>query len=122
MINYRVGSLKPEDNSAFSCYPMDSKEKCVLCSTTFSLFKFAYKCKLCDATCCDDCSKKRVILNKKVSNYVYILLIDAYINLLLVFLLYILYFFGIYRRRGLVILVTMWPPLDIDCITPQKLI
>jgi ankyrin repeat protein len=35
---------------------------CVLCSTSFSLFRRQHHCRICNVLCCDDCSKKRVVL------------------------------------------------------------
>ena len=37
--------------------------QCVLCSTPFSLFRRQHHCRMCNVLCCDDCSKKRVILD-----------------------------------------------------------
>jgi len=40
----------------------DSADKCSMCSFQFSLFRRAHHCRLCDALCCDECSKKRCLV------------------------------------------------------------
>ena len=37
---------------------------CTLCGATFTLFKRQHHCRLCDSLCCDDCSKKRIVISK----------------------------------------------------------
>jgi hypothetical protein len=42
---------------------------CLLCLTPFSMFRRQHHCRLCDALCCDECSRKRVLVDKvPVSN------------------------------------------------------
>ena len=35
---------------------------CVLCGTGFTLFRRQHHCRLCNALCCDDCSKRRAVI------------------------------------------------------------
>jgi ankyrin repeat protein len=44
------------------CYPLDGKEKCVMCSINFTLFRRQHHCRLCNCLCCDECSRKRVTM------------------------------------------------------------
>lgn len=41
----------------------DSSLGCILCSFQFTMFKRQHHCRLCNASCCDDCSKKRVVID-----------------------------------------------------------
>ena len=43
--------------------PAESADKCSMCWFQFSLFRRAHHCRLCDALCCDDCSKKRCLID-----------------------------------------------------------
>ena len=43
----------------------ESKNECQLCSLEYSFFKRQHHCRLCAASCCDSCSKKQVIVEKK---------------------------------------------------------
>ena len=74
-----MNSLKAEDEECCLSFPIDGCKEdskssssgnvniCVLCSANFTLFKRTHRCRLCDVTCCDDCSKKRVLIaNAKV--------------------------------------------------------
>eukprot|EP00603_Paraphysomonas_imperforata_P007992 CAMPEP_0114430546 /NCGR_PEP_ID=MMETSP0103-20121206/10098_1 /TAXON_ID=37642 ORGANISM="Paraphysomonas imperforata, Strain PA2" /NCGR_SAMPLE_ID=MMETSP0103 /ASSEMBLY_ACC=CAM_ASM_000201 /LENGTH=1336 /DNA_ID=CAMNT_0001599999 /DNA_START=113 /DNA_END=4123 /DNA_ORIENTATION=- len=37
---------------------------CLLCLTPFTMFRRQHHCRLCDALCCGECSKKRVIIDR----------------------------------------------------------
>ena len=37
---------------------------CLLCLTPFSMFRRQHHCRLCDALCCDECSRKRILVDK----------------------------------------------------------
>jgi hypothetical protein len=37
---------------------------CLLCLVPFSMFRRQHHCRLCDALCCDECSRKRVLVDK----------------------------------------------------------
>jgi hypothetical protein len=40
----------------------DNHDRCSLCWFQFSLFRRPHHCRLCDALTCDECSKKRVLI------------------------------------------------------------
>jgi len=44
----------------------DGKERCLLCSTQFTLFRRQHHCRLCGILCCDDCSKKRASVQNEL--------------------------------------------------------
>ena len=57
----------PKSPSSASEKPKDSKENfkmCALCDFKFTLFKRQHHCRLCDAVCCDECSKKKAIVEE----------------------------------------------------------
>lgn len=58
----RLNSLVIPSESEF-IYPKDEKERCVCCSINFTMFRRQHHCRLCACLCCDDCSKRRVILS-----------------------------------------------------------
>jgi len=41
---------------------LDGEDRCALCSAQYGLFKRPHHCRLCSACCCDDCSRKRCII------------------------------------------------------------
>ena len=43
----------------------ESKTECQLCSMEYSFFKRQHHCRLCSSSCCDTCSKKHVLVDKK---------------------------------------------------------
>ena len=43
-------------------FPPDPTDKCSMCLFSFTLFKRAHHCRLCEALCCDECSKKRCLV------------------------------------------------------------
>ena len=49
-------SLSPKDKK------LQASKYCWLCAFQFTLFKRQHHCRLCDASCCDDCCKKKGIL------------------------------------------------------------
>ena len=52
--------------------PKENKEKdkiCSLCDFKFTLFKRQHHCRLCDAVCCDDCSRKKAIVDDNQVRY-----------------------------------------------------
>jgi ankyrin repeat protein len=58
------GSLRLEGSEASKvCFPVDGKDKCVMCSVGFTLFRRQHHCRLCSCLCCDDCSKRRIVLS-----------------------------------------------------------
>lgn len=68
LIGLQVNSLSISTTTSPSSSPtitMSSKGStlCVLCSAGFSLFKRQHHCRLCSAICCDDCSKRRAIID-----------------------------------------------------------
>ena len=40
----------------------DKDKNCVLCDFKFTMFKRQHHCRLCDCVCCDDCSKKKALV------------------------------------------------------------
>jgi hypothetical protein len=40
----------------------ESPDRCSLCWFSFTLFRRPHHCRLCDALCCDECSKKRCLV------------------------------------------------------------
>lgn len=40
----------------------ESADRCSLCLFQFSFFRRPHHCRLCDALCCDECSKKRCLV------------------------------------------------------------
>lgn len=56
----------PKSPSSISEKPSkESKENlkmCSLCDFKFTLFKRQHHCRLCDIVCCDECSKKKAIV------------------------------------------------------------
>lgn len=42
---------------------VDAENRCLLCACQFTMFRRQHHCRLCNALCCDDCSKKRVVLD-----------------------------------------------------------
>ena len=64
-MSFRLKCFASEDNCNI-CYPLDAREKCVLCAVAFTFFRRVHHCRLCDVACCDDCSRKRGIINNKV--------------------------------------------------------
>ncbi|RYG69591.1 hypothetical protein EON64_02310 [archaeon] len=70
----RVNQFEPlsssEDTSASSSLKSDPTKgtKCRLCSVPFTMFRRNHHCRLCNILCCDDCSKKRCVIdNAQVS-------------------------------------------------------
>jgi hypothetical protein len=57
----RRNSLEGIEHSTES-QPADGRDKCVLCSAAFSFFKRQHHCRVCNSLCCDDCSRKRVLM------------------------------------------------------------
>lgn len=61
LISVAVGGLSnpndeaPRQNSGKDC--------CILCSASFTLFKRMHHCRMCEVLVCDDCSKKRAIVD-----------------------------------------------------------
>jgi hypothetical protein len=53
----------PPNNNANST--KEAKPCCSLCGFQFTLFKRQHHCRLCNSICCDDCSKKRAIVDAK---------------------------------------------------------
>ena len=44
----------------------NNKDKiCNLCGFIFTMFKRQHHCRLCDSSCCDDCSKKRAVVQEQ---------------------------------------------------------
>ena len=54
-LSYTTGHPAP-------AFPPDTPDKCSMCWFQFSLFKRAHHCRLCGSLCCDECSKKRCLL------------------------------------------------------------
>mmetsp|Transcript_35397 Transcript_35397/g.77942 ORF Transcript_35397/g.77942 Transcript_35397/m.77942 type:complete len:975 (-) Transcript_35397:66-2990(-) len=75
-LNLTLNHFQPLDTGAGTgiehAYP-DSAEKkvkgvlaadrCVLCSVQYGIFKRPHHCRLCGVGCCDDCSKRRVLID-----------------------------------------------------------
>ena len=51
-------SLKEKDSQK------DREKICWLCEFKFTLFKRQHHCRLCDCVCCDDCSKKKALVDE----------------------------------------------------------
>jgi hypothetical protein len=105
-----MNALEGEEDSNI-CYPLDGKDKCILCSAGFSFFRRQHHCRLCNVLCCDDCSKKRVIMQSKV--------ITAFttqditdINLMKLFCKHLQY-----RKKECAIRVTTWHPIAFNIIS-----
>ena len=49
-------SLSPKDKK------LQASKYCWLCAFQFTMFKRQHHCRLCDASCCDDCCKKKGII------------------------------------------------------------
>ena len=64
----RVNSLViREDALTMAADPSSAKEKeksktCSLCGFQYTLFRRQHHCRMCASSCCDDCSKKKVLL------------------------------------------------------------
>ena len=71
----------PRSPSSASEKPKDSKDSfkmCALCDFKFTLFKRQHHCRLCDAVCCDECSKKKAIVEE--TQVYYFMNISAFNN------------------------------------------
>ena len=52
-------SLSPKEKDA------QAGKYCWLCAFQFTLFKRQHHCRLCDASCCDECGKKKAVVDGK---------------------------------------------------------
>lgn len=58
--NFIVGSSYPSLKHPFA---PDASKQCELCGFMYTLFRRKHNCRLCSCSCCDECSKKRSILD-----------------------------------------------------------
>jgi hypothetical protein len=56
------GTLK---GSSFSKKKDDKEKTCHLCDFKFTMFKRQHHCRLCDCVCCEDCGKKKAIVESQ---------------------------------------------------------
>ena len=57
----------PKSPSSASDKPKESRDNlktCALCDFKFTLFKRQHHCRLCDCVCCDECSRKKAIVEE----------------------------------------------------------
>jgi ankyrin repeat protein len=63
-----VSTVLVDGNAASTVTPTkhpfapDGSKQCELCGFVYTLFRRQHHCRLCNASCCDDCSKKRSVL------------------------------------------------------------
>lgn len=53
----------PREESAEQRYWTDPPDRCHLCGTLFTMFRRQHHCRLCNVLCCDECSKKRTVID-----------------------------------------------------------
>jgi hypothetical protein len=73
----------PPNNNANS--NKEAKPCCSLCGFQFTMFKRQHHCRLCNCICCDDCSKKRAIIDAKEVQKFHFLLALRFTDLIFIF-------------------------------------
>ena len=75
-----VNSKTP--HSKFNDFKSSGREKdkdkmCALCDFKFTMFKRQHHCRLCDVVCCDECSKKKAVVeHSQVRHCAWVLPLD----------------------------------------------
>jgi hypothetical protein len=59
-----TGKGKTKDSGKDKDSQKDREKVCWLCEFKFTLFKRQHHCRLCDCVCCDDCSKKKALVDE----------------------------------------------------------
>lgn len=59
-----TGKGKSKDSGKDRDSQKDREKVCWLCEFKFTLFKRQHHCRLCDCVCCDDCSKKKALVDE----------------------------------------------------------
>ena len=59
-----TGKGKTKDSGKDKDSQKDREKICWLCEFKFTLFKRQHHCRLCDCVCCDDCSKKKALVDE----------------------------------------------------------
>jgi hypothetical protein len=59
----------PGEESAEQRYWTEPADRCHLCGIHFTMFRRQHHCRLCNVLCCDECSKKRTVIDGNQVRY-----------------------------------------------------